>query len=476
MHHLFFMIGLTGLGVVGSLTIHPFVGIAVYYLFAVLRPQFLWEWSLPMDTPWSYYVAISVIASVSIWRMAVMLAPHRHRHFDTPRFNIGHWMMLFFAVWATVTCYTAISVPTALPFYEEYKKIFLMFFISALAIMKIRQVWTLFLIMVLSLIYIAYEINEIYFLQGGYMYVYNRGYAGLDNNGAALMLAMGVPLCLFAWDGIRHWSRWGFLLAIPLILHAVLTSYSRGAMLSLILSIPIYLARCRHRGQLLIILGCLIAMVPILAGKEIQERFFTINEHEQDASAQSRLVSWGIAWQMAQERPIFGFGIRNSSLFTFAYGADMEGRVIHSQYLQIAADSGLVGLAAYLLAIGAFLYCLWRVRRQVKGHTSIFSYLLAIGYLLTTGRWNPKRQETGRDDPEILRAYTIANGLEGAMIVFCIGAAFLSLETFELPYIALLMGAQLWAICRWEEEKAKQTGSPTLSFPTVQNSAATMVA
>ncbi len=29
------------------------------------------------------------------------------------------------------------------------------------------------------------------------------------------------------------------------------------------------------------------------------------------------------------------------------------------------------------------------------------------------------------------------------MIVFCVGAAFLSLENFELPYLMLLIGAQL---------------------------------
>lgn len=448
------MIVATGFGVAGTFAIHPFCGIAIYYLFAVLRPQFLWEWSLPLDFPWSMYIALSVMVAIFIWRFAVMLAPRRNRGFDSPGFCIGHWTMLLFAVWITVTCYTAISVYTALPFYAEYRKIFLMFFVSALAITRIQQLWTLFLIATLSLIYIAVEINQIYFFQGGYMFVFNRGYAGLDNNGAALMLAMGVPLSLFAWDGIRHWSRWGFLLAIPIIIHAVLTSYSRGAMLSLILSIPVYLARCQRRGQLLLILAALLAMVPLLAGKEIQDRFLTLDNAEQDGSAQSRLTSWGIAWRMAQDRPILGYGIRNSSLFTFSHGADMEGRVIHSQYLQLAADSGIVGLAMYLLAIGAFFYCLRSVRQRVKGHTSLFSYILAIGYLLVSGRWAPKRNQTGRDDPETMRAYTIANGLEGAMVVFFIGAIFLSMETFELPYILMLMGAQLWAICRWEDRRA----------------------
>lgn len=443
------MIVLTAIGVGGSIAISPFYGVAIYYLFAVLRPQFLWEWALP-EIPWSFYVALSAMFGTFIWRMGVMLAPKRHLSFDPPAFNVAHWAMLFFAFWITVTYLTAFSVERATPFYDEYLKIFIMFFIAALVVMTIREVWTLYLIITIALAYIAWEINSIFFFQGGYMFVYKRGYAGLDNNGAALMLAMGVPMCLYAWDGIRHQSRWLFLAAIPLLLHAVLTSYSRGAMLALILSLPLYLIRCKNKKQLLAILGIIALMIPFLAGKEIQERFFSIDKHDQDESAKSRLTTWSIAWQMACERPIFGFGVRNSNMFTQAYGADMAGRTIHSQYLQIAADSGLVGLAAYLFVIGSFMYCLRRIRSQMKGHRGLTAFVLAFFAFLFLRRYTRPPAE-GRDDEEMQRVYTIANGLEGALIVFCFGGIFLSLENFELPYLLFLMGAQLWAIVRMAE-------------------------
>ncbi len=194
--------------------------------------------------------------------------------------------------------------------------------------------------------------NWIYFFNGHYTYLYRRGYCGLDNNGAGLMLAMGVPLCFFAWDGIRSWFRWAFLVMIPLLVHAVLTSYSRGAMVSLLAGLPFYLLRCRRRVQTVIILLGVGALIPSMAGKEIRERFFTLQDTEVDASANSRRESWAAAWQIAKENPIFGVGIRNSNLLSHEYGADMEGRTIHSQYLQTAADSGLVALAMYLTAAG----------------------------------------------------------------------------------------------------------------------------
>jgi O-antigen ligase len=123
---------------------------------------------------------------------------------------------------------------------------------------------------------------------------------------------------------------------------------------------------------------------------------------------------------MANEKPFFGFGIRNSNLFTFQYGADIEGRSIHSQYLQTAADSGWIGLGFYLAVLLSTFYGLWSVRRFLR----IFH------------------------DPETQAVRSMAAGLECSLLLFCAGAVFLSLEHFEMPYILLLLAMQLNAITR----------------------------
>jgi hypothetical protein len=50
-----------------------------------------------------------------------------------------------------------------------------------------------------------------------------------------------------------------------------------------------------------------------------------------------------------------------------------------------------------------------------------------------------------RGDPndEARQAAGIANALECSIAVFCVGAAFLSLELFELPYLIIMMSLQL---------------------------------
>ena len=178
--------------------------------------------------------------------------------------------------------------------------------------------------------------------------------------------------------------------------------------------------RARNKAFISSMYGIAIVLVLIMTGPEIRERFFSIGKADVDESAQSRWTTWNIAIRMANERPLFGLGIRNSNLFTFDYGADMPGRSIHSQYLQTAADSGWVALGLYVLFLGSLFMGLRSSRRVLKQHT----------------------------DPESLKVKSIAAGLECSLVLFCFGALFLSLEHFEMPYILMMLAVQLHAITR----------------------------
>jgi probable O-glycosylation ligase (exosortase A-associated) len=408
---------------VGGLAYAPVLPALAYHGFAVLRPQYIWHDALPDGIPWSLAAAALAIPAALVFRMGYWVAPHRYPGLVLPGFNAGHLILGLFAFWISLTYLNAERPDVANAVYSDYRKIFLMFFVTCLVMVTVRQVWALFLVATASLMYIALEINEIYLLNGRYNFLAFRGFADLDNNGAGLMLAMGFPLCVYAWDGIRHWVRWLFPVGALLIGHAVMLSYSRGAMLSLLITSPLYALRCQNRKAVFGAYLVAAALVPVLAGEEISKRFMSIGAHESDGSANSRKTTWGIAARMAMERPLLGYGPRNSSLHTHRYGADEEGRVIHSTYLQIAADGGFVSLGLYVAFLGAGVYYANRVRRAVRADA-------AVG------------------DVTARRAYAAACGIEGAVLVFMAGCTFLSLETFEPPYILAMAGIQLWAIVK----------------------------
>ena len=61
-----FMIALTIFGIVGLLH-SAMSGVMVYYLFAVLRPQYIWMWAPPVGVQWSQIVAIPTILAALMY-------------------------------------------------------------------------------------------------------------------------------------------------------------------------------------------------------------------------------------------------------------------------------------------------------------------------------------------------------------------------------------------------------------------------
>jgi probable O-glycosylation ligase (exosortase A-associated) len=423
MNQTIIMVCLTLLGAIGAFY-RPFMGVAVYYLFATLRPQFLWEWALPQNVQWSRFVSLATLAAAL--GVSAGLNPPVPPGVERARLRLGRSQILIalFALWIAVTYFTAKSQDAAFDYFVEYIKIFAMMAASMVLLRTVAQLYCLVIVAALSLGYIAFEVNHLY-LRNGYLGIAKNGYGGLDNNGAGLMLAMGVPICILLWDHIRGRWRWFFLAVTPVIIHAVLMTYSRGAMLSLLVTSPLVALRCKRRLQIAALGAFLFVVgVPIMAGPEIQARFFTLEKNEEDDSANTRRQAWAAAWKMANENPIFGLGIRNANLFSFQYGADIPGRTIHSQYLQIAADNGFVGLGLYLLMVASvFVDCR-------------FCRLAA----------------RGRDDVHSRRVYLVATAVETSIALFCFGAAFLSLENAELPFLLLLLGSQLGALVKGRSE------------------------
>jgi probable O-glycosylation ligase (exosortase A-associated) len=384
----------------------PFWGILMYYGLAVLRPQAIWEWSLPKGIRWSFFAAIVVLVT-TILNIPSLKQRTTQRQFLPMLFAFG--VCLFFSF------FFAKDLALATVVGWEYAKIIIMVFIGSYVIRERWHVRYLGWMIFLCLIYLVYEMNLQYVVDKRLNF-YNKGYGGLDNNGAGLMLAMVVPFCYFFFLAERRWWRWGFFLCLIPAFHSVMLTYSRGAMLStLIVSIGILLTTSRQRLMQTIVVTLLLAgMVLSLAGPDVRKRFLSISKSERDASAQSRLDSWHAGWLIAKDYPWFGVGIRNANLLTKMYGADMEGRTIHNVYIQIAADAGFPAAIIYIGLIG---FTLWRLR------------------------WSAKRTRNELDDYEGRWLHYICRASMWSLTIFAIGAIFLSFETFELCYLLMLIGA-----------------------------------
>lgn len=432
-----FLVLITALGTVAPLAGYPMIGVLVYYFYAILRPNFLWQWVLQDNTNWSTYVAVTttIAALARLLGFGVQSVPVKGI-----RWSLVHYLVLIYIGWLSVTYYNALNKDVAYPWMIENLKVLLMLFVSSVLVRTSADLWRLYLVAAFSEGYIGWEANMLYLQRGGFN-IRVHGFGYYDNNGAGLIFAMGIPLCFFAFEGTRRWWRWVYLGFVPPLMHAALMSFSRGSMVAMICVTPLVLYRSRFRMRAVPLAAIFLAVaVPVMAGKEIRERFSTVKEYETDGSSNSRYMSWNAAIRIAADYPIFGVGTRNSNLLSYSYGADIPGRTIHNQYLQVMADNGYPGLFFYVLVLLATFWACWRVLKATKGRT----------------------------DPKALQSRAIACGCESALVIFCVGAVFLSLETFELTYLVLLLAGQVAVV----EDSIMDESREQVPFPAFAAAAA----
>ncbi len=108
-----------------------------------------------------------------------------------------------------------------------------------------------------------------------------------------------------------------------------------------------------------------------------------VHINDSNFSIIERLAHWQAALNMADARPLFGVGVGNYEaayedyrLINWRYALGHA----HIIYLNVLAETGVLGLAAYLLLWGAIIGLTWRVSRRAEG----VERALAIGLL---GGW-----------------------------------------------------------------------------------------
>lgn len=398
----------------------PIWAVAWYYFLALLRPQYVWDWALPMEVRWSLIAGLAALTAVLL---------NLGRYLDQVRLNGMMGLTVVFGILVLLSGVSAYNPAVAMPWVIEYGKILLMAMVACLAIERLGHLRVMALMILVSTGYVAWSVNRDYLFSPFGLRVFKHGYGGLDNNGAGLLLALGVPFAYAAMiqPGHRLWHLAIRVLAPItglLMIHGVLLTYSRGAMVAMAAGLAWLALRHTPRKQSLWIAGVLSVAVLGMAGQEIRQEFLSTADYHDDQSAQSRFASWAAGWEMALDHPLLGTGVRNSNLYSLGYGADRFGRTIHNQYLQTAADIGIPAALVYLGIMFAVMRGLLRLK--ARGQAALGDPAL-----------------TRRDAAEVRHALRIGTALEAAIVTFATGGVFLSLEVFEFAWLLFAMGGVL---------------------------------
>ena len=321
---------------------NPIIGLLIYFAFALLRPPFLWHWYPQLQGPrFSMMIGASTLVG---WAL---------KNFGDWRRLDGIWLPIAGLIIYLLAGLFAWKVNAVDPVragiaYDIQLKICIMVIVAATLLHEEKHIKAFAWVIFICLGYIAYEFN-LEWVQTGWSRLHTRGFGGIDNNGAAMIMVMGVPLAFFLGLNYKQWWIRGLCFGIAvLLMHVVLFSFSRGGQLGLgvvgFMLLVVALLHLPRKGLTLSLTALFLAMTVYLAGDQVRERFFTIfvDEQERDASAASRFDTWAGGIRCMVENPL-GVGPRNFNRVSHEYGLAVN-KSVHNLFIQTGADYGVAGM------------------------------------------------------------------------------------------------------------------------------------
>ena len=325
--------------------------------------------------------------------------------------------------WMSITSLNAKGDPTEVfEFWYQVVKIHLMLFVTLMLIRGQKYVDQLIWVIVLSIGLFGLKGGVWVILTGGGERVYGpQGGILSNNNEFALGLVMLIPLMYYLMGmSAKKWIKVSLIFSMVMCGFAILGSHSRGAFVALG---AMALVLALKSGRPITMTVCLalagLSMIPLMP-EHWTERMESIQTYD-DASAQGRLETWGLIWNMVQDYPILGAGFAFASPeFVTRYSTvEMKAWTAHSVYFQALGEHGFVGLALYLALFG---YGWTRAGKLARLSKSI---------------------------PELLWVSRLMPMVQVALSGYAVGGAFLSMLYFDYAYY--LLGFVVLADCALAE-------------------------
>jgi probable O-glycosylation ligase (exosortase A-associated) len=342
-------------------------------------------------------------------------------------------LLMLLPIWMTVTFLFALEPDLAYVRWKEVMKTFFFILVAASLLRSRKQLEALLWVIVLSMGFYGVKGGIFTLLVGGESRVYGPpGDSFLsDNTAIAVALIMIIPLMHFLGTTVSSkWIKWGMYGAMLLTGMAVLGTQSRGGFLAILAMVAFLWLKGKKKflsGMVLLLVGTLsLGFMP----EQWTSRMGSIGNYEQDGSAQGRLNTWHMAFNLANDRPLVGGGFEVYETKAFALYAPNPTDIhsAHNIVFQMLGEHGYVGLALFLsLAIASWM----TARRIIKASRNCSDYA-----------WEGN----------------LARAIQVSLIGFATGGMFLNITYWDFAYYEIVILMASYRLARPVERKPGQGG------------------
>lgn len=375
----------------------PPFGALAWVAFGIANPHRL-MWGFAYTFPFAQVIAIATV-------LGAVFSPEPKKL----KGGIATLVLFMLVCFMVITTLFALVPDKAWPMLERTVKVQIGTFLTLLILYKREHVIALMWVLACSIGFYAVKGGAFTIATLGQYRVWGPNDSFIyDNNAFALATIMSIPIWAYLYTQYRErrWLRWSIFVAIGLSAVSAIGSQSRGAVVAIVaMAAFLWLKSARKvaLGFALLVLAIgLVAFMP----DNWSDRVSTITNPRGEESANSRLETWSMLWNLAVDRPLTGGGFEPYQRWIFEIYNPTYNRThaAHSIYFQMLGEHGFVGLVIFLL----FWMLVWRMCSQVAAEAKAV--------------------------PDQAWAFWLAQMLKVSLVAYFAGGAFLNLGNWDMPY------------------------------------------
>jgi probable O-glycosylation ligase (exosortase A-associated) len=385
------------LSVVPLIVLYPHIGVLIWVWISTFNPHRLaagFMTTAPL---------LMVLGGITLAAWFFSREPKLPKHHPVV------WAIILFFLWTCLTTVLTPAMATKFSKLDTFAKMILFTILIATVINRRDRLEFLMLVIICSLGFYALRGSVGTILSGGkYSFEGPADSFIADRNSLGVAFVMCIPICIYIASHFQHrLVRLAAIAALPIFLLATIGTQSRGAFIALAAMAVWITLRSKRRvagiAAIAISAGIVVGFMP----QSWTDRMRTVENFQDDGSAQGRLQMWRYSLDLANDRPVLGGGFRafaNRRLAGNYLPPGMPLRASHSVYFEALGEHGYPGLILYLNVLAAYFFTCSKITKLTR-----------------------KRQD--------LRWANDMGGLfQASLIGFVVGGAFLEIVVFDMLY------------------------------------------
>lgn len=210
--------------------------------------------------------------------------------------------------------------------------------------------------------------------QGMHGSIRAKSFMGIMNFGGAIALIAPILLTYgLSFSKSKYLNPYLLLLTLGLSCIALLYNGTRGALVALVVCAILYLfinGLNKNKIIALSIILIIASMMLTFSNNNFAKRLMYITKPTNDISIIARINMWNYGYEIFQTNPIIGIGLGAFPPYNYNETGNIVPPVIerkpndhghiHNNFIQMAAENGIIGLTAFSALFGTILYCMAR--------------------------------------------------------------------------------------------------------------------